>query len=115
MRADGRKCRKRIVLGIFPSLRASISAWSKAILARPPRKPVSITRNGALVASAMGGTPYALGSSLDSLRRSTRLIGQSAVELLADLADILSIQFERIGRDIAHRGIAVGSIAGGGG
>src|SRR5215469_3107130 len=99
MRAEGRNRRNRMVSGMCPPLCASISAWSKAMLARPPRIPVSITRNGF-------AAPHAMATCLDLLR-------ESAAELGSNLVDVATPELERIGGDVSGGRIAVGTIASG--
>src|ERR1019366_5906541 len=103
IRADGRKRKKRIVSGILDSLRASISAWSKAVLARPPRSPVAMTRNGLAMLC-----PRLLLLSATATRGSAAHAG---IDLTAGLANIIAVQLERIGGDVARRRIAVGPVA----
>src|ERR1019366_2592764 len=106
IRADGRKRKKRIVSGILDSLRASISAWSKAILARPPRSPVAMTRNGLPGDLAMF-YPRPLLVSASPPRGSAAHAG---IDLPAGLANIVAVQLERIGSDVARRRIPVGPV-----
>src|ERR1019366_5971358 len=107
IRADGRKRKKRIVSGILDSLRASISAWSKAILARPPRSPVAMTRNSLPGDLAML-CPRLLLLSATAPRGSAAHAG---IDLTAGFANIIAVQLERIGGDVARRRIAVGPVA----
>src|SRR5579864_3111425 len=95
--AEGRKRRKRIVSGIFFVLCASMRAWSKAILARPPRMPVSMTLNAG-----------ASDVMLDILS-----LGQPPTQLAPHPADVVAIELERVGGDVARRRIPVRPIAGG--
>src|SRR5512135_3276536 len=95
-RADGRNRRKRIVSGIRRALWASMRAWSKAILARPPRIPVSMILNE-------GGDVMQEVSSL----------WQSPLQLASYLADVVSVEFEGVGSDVPRRRIPIRAITGG--